>query len=82
MPLMHGNRLTPTNQRETQVPAHLIRSQLLGAQQVAALLNMSVVHVRRLAKAGKLPMACTVGGRKLCWRASDIEALLNNISSK
>ena len=79
---MLANRLTPINQRETELPEHLIRTQLLGAQQVAALLNISVVHVRRLAKTGRLPMACTVGGRKLCWRASDIEALLNNIPSK
>lgn len=38
---------------ENELPAFLVRSQLITARQVAQLLNLSAVHVRRLAKAGK-----------------------------
>ena len=50
---------------------------LIGTQQVAELLNMSVVHVRRLARIGKIPPGRTIGLRNLYWRLSDIEALIN-----
>jgi predicted DNA-binding transcriptional regulator AlpA len=67
-------------QAPTLGPDHLAdRSslRLIGTQQVAELLNMSVVHVRRLSRTGKIPPGRAIGLRKLYWRLSDIEALIN-----
>ena len=52
-------------------------AQLIETQQVARMLGMSTVHVRRLARIGRIPPGRKIGLRKLCWRLIDIEALIN-----
>jgi predicted DNA-binding transcriptional regulator AlpA len=49
---------------------------LLSSRQTAALLNCSTVHLRRLARSGKIPKPLRIGDRKLAWRASEITKLL------
>lgn len=49
---------------------------LLSSRQTAALLNCSTVHLRRLARGGKIPQPLRIGDRKLAWRASEITTLL------
>jgi len=69
---------------DTQAPgdplAHMdpsIRThRLLSSRQTAALLNCSTVHLRRLARSGKIPKPLRIGDRKLAWRASEITTLL------
>lgn len=49
---------------------------LLSSRQTAVLLNCSTVHLRRLARRGKIPKPLRIGDRKLAWRASEITTLL------
>ena len=49
---------------------------LLGSIQTAAALDLSPVHLRRLASAGKIPPPLVVGYRKLGWRLSTIKKIL------
>lgn len=52
--------------------------QLIDTAQTARLLSISPRHLKRLARAGKIPAPLRIGGRKLAWRASDIEALVTS----
>ncbi|MCL4207592.1 MAG: helix-turn-helix domain-containing protein [Pirellulaceae bacterium] len=49
---------------------------LLDVQNVAALLNCSPQHVRRLADSGKMPRPIRLGGL-VRWRKTDLESWLD-----
>lgn len=51
--------------------------QLLGTKQLSTLLGCSVVHLRRLARSGKLPPPIKIGDRKLAWRSNDIASFID-----
>jgi excisionase family DNA binding protein len=48
------------------------RSEYLGTQEVAALLDVSTRRVRQLAAEGTLPEAMNVGGRRV-YRRADVD---------
>ena len=62
----------PLAQMDETIRTH----RLLSSRQTAALLNCSTVHLRRLARSGKIPKPLRIGDRKLAWRASEITTLL------
>jgi len=53
---------------------------LISSAEVAKILNFSPAHIRRLARAQRLPPAIKIGSRKLGWKISDIEALASGLS--
>lgn len=48
-------------------PTHFARHQVMGANEAARLYGVSLVHFRRLYRAGKVPRPIKVGERKLGW---------------
>jgi prophage regulatory protein len=50
------------------IPSDLSRERLLGTEQTAEFLGMSVPHLRRLYRAKKVPAPLRIGGRKYGWR--------------
>jgi predicted DNA-binding transcriptional regulator AlpA len=78
---MTSHRDTATSEttpRQIEIPDCLAGSQLLGTAELGKLLNYTPVHIRRLVNSGKLPSPVVIGGRKLAWRTSTIQALLNS----
>ncbi len=59
----------------------LAGSRLIGTRQAARLIGYSEVHLRRLARAGKVPAPVSIGGRKLAWRVRDLRQFLDGLSS-
>jgi predicted DNA-binding transcriptional regulator AlpA len=49
---------------------------IISTAAAARLLDLSTVHVRRLARAGKLPRPIRIGDRKLGWRTADLKAVI------
>ena len=62
--------------RNDALPERIRDIQLIGSAQLAAVLNLSPVHIRRLARSGDLPKPIKVGRRKLAWRVSDVTHLI------
>ena len=54
-----------------RLPDFLDRSRIVSVRQAAALLNLSIPHLRRLYRTGKFPKPFTVGERKLGWTAGE-----------
>jgi excisionase family DNA binding protein len=50
---------------------------LLTTAEAARRLGTSGVHLRRLARAGRVPSPVKVGLRKLGWRLSDVYAVID-----
>jgi predicted DNA-binding transcriptional regulator AlpA len=50
------------------IPSDLNRERLLGTEQTAEFLGISVPHLRRLYQAGKVPLPIKIGERKYGWR--------------
>ena len=61
------------------IPASLNRERLLDTVQSAEFLNLSVVHFRRMYRAGKVPPPVKIGERKYGWR---LRTLIEFVSSK
>ena len=58
-------RSSPLTSSHTTLPADLGRHRILSVAQTAALYGISVVHLRRLIKGGKVPEPIRIGERKL-----------------
>ena len=54
------------------LPESLQNDPILGTLQTARALNFSSVHLRRLARAGKIPAPIRIGDRKYGWRLATI----------
>lgn len=61
---------------------------VLGTAEMAEILNTSPLHIRRMARSGRIPAPIKIGTRKLGWRAStaakiiaDREAALQEATS-
>lgn len=65
------------NTSTTDVPKHSPAAVLLDVADVAALLNCSKPHVRRLADARRMPAPLRVGAL-VRWRATDIHEWIAN----
>jgi prophage regulatory protein len=50
------------------LPSELNRERLLGTDQTAEFLGISIAHFRRLYRAGKVPAPIKIGERKYGWR--------------
>jgi predicted DNA-binding transcriptional regulator AlpA len=61
------------------LPPDLNRERLLGTEQTAEFLGMSVAHVRRLYRSRKVPAPIKIGERKYAWR---LGALIDFVASK
>ena len=53
--------------RKRPLPPELADDRVLDAQQAAEFVGLSVVHWRRLCRAGKAPRPIKIGDRKLGW---------------
>jgi predicted DNA-binding transcriptional regulator AlpA len=56
----------------TNIPSELNRERLLGTEQTAEFLGMSVPHLRRLYCAKKVPHPIKIGARKYGWRLGQL----------
>jgi predicted DNA-binding transcriptional regulator AlpA len=54
------------------IPTNLNRERLLGIEQTAEFLGMSVPHLRRLYRAKKVPNPIKIGERKYGWRLGQL----------
>ena len=54
------------------IPTDLNRERLLGTEQTAEFLGMSVPHLRRLYRAKKVPDPIRIGERKYGWRLGQL----------
>ena len=63
-------------QSKNPLPETLLIDPVLGSAQAAKALNLSTVHLRRLAHAGKIPPPIVIGYRKLGWRLSTIRKVV------
>ncbi len=61
------------------IPPDLSRERLLGTEQTAEFLGMSVPHLRRLYRAKKVPTPIKIGERKYGWR---LGGLIDFIAAK
>jgi prophage regulatory protein len=59
------------------IPSDLSRERLLGTQQTAEFLGLSIPHFRRLYRAGKVPPPIKVGARKYGWRLGGLIDFVN-----
>jgi prophage regulatory protein len=50
------------------IPSELNRERIVGTRQTAEFLDVSVPHLRRLYRAGKVPPPIKIGERKNGWR--------------
>ncbi len=64
------------------LPPTLDRDRILNVHQVAALLNFSVAHTRRLHYQGKIPRPIKIGGLKNGWRVGVIADFLAAASAQ
>lgn len=51
---------------------------ILGTAEMAEFLNTSALHIRRLARSGKIPAPIKIGTRKLGWRASTAAKIISD----
>ena len=63
------HQVQSTEKEAVALPAYLDRNRILSVSQMAAGLNFSVAHLRRLYRTGKFPAPVRIGGRKLGWQA-------------
>lgn len=63
-------------------PWLLQEDQLIGSNETAAALNISVSHLRRLYRAGTIPPPIRISGRKYGWRIGTIRALIRDAEAK
>jgi excisionase family DNA binding protein len=52
------------------LPPEFKLDRVLTTKQFAELLSLSIPHMRRLVREGKLPQPIRIGARKLGWKAS------------
>jgi predicted DNA-binding transcriptional regulator AlpA len=57
-------------------PSEQMRNRILNSAQAASYAGFSVVHWRRLCRAGRAPPPIRIGARKCGWRLSDLEELI------
>lgn len=63
------------------IPNELNRERLLGTEQTAEFLGMSVPHLRRLYRAKKVPEPIRIGERKYGWRLGQLIEFVTEKSS-
>jgi prophage regulatory protein len=54
------------------IPSDLNRERLLGTEQTAEFLGMSIPHLRRMYRSNKIPAPIKIGERKYAWRLSGL----------
>ena len=54
----------------SELPEFLDQRRIISVKQMATVLGLSVVHLRRLYRNGRVPPPISIGGRKLGWPAS------------
>ncbi len=64
------------------LPASIERNRMLGVEQTAAALGLSVPHVRRLYRMKKIPEPTRIGARKLGWPAYVVEGMLSGAKQR
>ena len=62
-----------------KLPAELNRERLLSTAQTAEFLGLSLPHLRRLYRAGRIPPPIRIGERKYGWKLS---VLIDFVDSK
>ena len=67
-------------ERHPAISLDFDEQRLISSAEVAKILNFSPAHIRRLARAQRLPPAIKIGSRKLGWRMADIQALASGKS--
>ena len=63
-------------------PSERTRNRILNSAQAATYAGFSVVHWRRLCRAGRAPPPIKIGARKCGWRLSDLEELIASRKSE
>jgi predicted DNA-binding transcriptional regulator AlpA len=61
------------------IPSELNRERLLDTEQTAEFLGMSIPHLRRLYRSGKVPKPIRIGERKYSW---PLGGLIDFVSAK
>jgi len=64
------------------IPSDLNRERLLGTEQTAEFLGMSISHLRRMYRANKVPAPIKIGERKYAWRLGGLIDFITAQSAK
>ena len=67
--------------RISQLP-EIERNRVLGTEQAATFIGLSVPHFRRLYRLGKVPRGILIGERKLGWKLGTLIDLVDARGSK